>query len=1179
MKNILLALSLLLLPAALMAQESRATLTGIVTDASGAAVPNANIVVSNVETGEETRGTSTGQGAYTIPFLRPGNYTVAVDAPGFKKYSREGITLQVAQVASVNIRMEVGAVTETVQVTAEAPLLDTAKSDRGGVINTQQLHELPINGRNPFLLGAMVAGVNFHGAAIWQRPFDNGAIADWTINGGQARGTEFLMDGAPNNAQMGDNNIAYVPPVDSVAEFRIQTNSYDAQYGHTNGGIINVSTKSGTNDLHGTVYGFYKRAGWAANSFQNNAFARAKTDTVLNNQGFQVAGPVMFPKVFDGRNKLFFMVNYEDWRENWPQVLNGSTPQPEFLTGDFSKLVDPQGRLIRIFDPMTANEGNNFTRTPFQGNIIPANRINPVAVNILKTYPAPNTTAPGQIYGRNNYFNGENFAVDRFYNMLFKFDANFGDRHRMFFRHASNDRTEHRNENGVIDRPGECCQLPFQRINDHVTADWVSTLSSNLIMNIRGSFNAFREKANSFVSQDFDARSLGLPSSLLSQLPVAGHFPRIELRGAFDYPNLGRYPGGNTTNTYAVHPNLTWIVGAHSLKMGYDYRFTQYSRQDLGDVLRLRADRAYTRERWDQDDTLSGHPVASLLLGGINGEVQYRQLGIWGNKYSGIYLQDDWKASRRLTVNLGLRWDINTPPKERYSRQNAIFDPTAVPAYAAGLNTSSLAVQQVRGGLTFVGQNGQDAVAKTDYNNIQPRIGAAYQLTPKIVARGGWGLYFINPNNNWARDVFQGFDQNTAVVNSLDGGRTLIPNTLSNPLPGGVQVPVGSAAGTSTFVGRDVNFFDPNFEVPYVHQFSAGFQFELPHSSMVEISYVGSRTMKLQTEWDGMNEPNAAFRKLCNPFEGGDPNFCNQNVPNPFKGVEAFRGTDRFTADTITRYQAARPFPQYNRIREYGDNSGQIWYNALQVQHNTRFNAGVTMLSSFTWSKQIERWGYTNQPDRITQQSLYVWDRPWRVTFTPQWSLPFGRNRKFLSGSNGLVQRLVGGWDINAFFSWDAGRPWDLPSNVIMVGDPKVQNVDWSAHKVQGASPCVAQYRNTTRTFELQPYAVAAGCTSAVWLHAPDYTFGRIAPSRSGQIRLHSAPNLDMSINKKTMITERFTLQFRAEAFNATNTYYYGRTHFINNPNDTNFGALFPRDATDQNRYPRQIQLGLKLLF
>ena len=288
-------LASLLFCGGLAAQEFRATLTGRVLDSSGATVPNVNVAARNVETNEETTAITGSQGTYTIPLLRPGNYTLTAEAAGFKKYVREGLQLQVGQTAAVNISLEVGQVTESVNVTAEAPLLETTKADRGGVIDTQRIHELPINGRNPFLLGAMIAGVNFHGAAIWQRPFDNGAIADWTINGGQARGTEFLMDGAPNNAQMGGNNIAYVPPVDSVAEFKIQTNSYDSQYGHTNGGIVNVSTKSGTNELHGSVYGFWKRPTWSANLFQNNAYARPRPEITYNLYGFQAGGPVFVP--------------------------------------------------------------------------------------------------------------------------------------------------------------------------------------------------------------------------------------------------------------------------------------------------------------------------------------------------------------------------------------------------------------------------------------------------------------------------------------------------------------------------------------------------------------------------------------------------------------------------------------------------------------------------------------------------------------------------------------------------------------------------------------------------------------------------------------------------------------------------------------------------------------------
>jgi hypothetical protein len=347
----------------------------------------------------------------------------------------------------------------------------------------------------------------------------------------------------------------------------------------------------------------------------------------------------------------------------------------------------------------------------------------------------------------------------------------------------------------------------------------------------------------------------------------------------------------------------------------------------------------------------------------------------------------------------------------------------------------------------------------------------------------------------------------------------------------------------------------------------------------VEVSYVGSRTRDLQTEWDGVNEPSAAFRARCNPFEGGDPNVCNATVTNPFRGIEAFRGTNLFTANTISTYQANRPFPQFGRIRMRGDNSGRIWFNSLQVQHQTRFRGDLNVLSTFTWSKQIEQWGYVDQINRIPQRSPYVWDRPWRVTFAANYGLPFGSGKRFGRATNAVVDRIISGWELNGFFSWDAGRPWDLPSNMMLLSDPKADIDQWVAHRVVGASPCVAQYRNATRTFELQPYATAAGCTSPVWLHAPNFTIGRITPFRSGQIRLHSAPNLDVSVNKRTRITERFTLQFRGEFFNVTNTFYWGRNHFINDPNNQNFGAYFPRDATDQNRYPRQVQLALKLLF
>ena len=459
----------LLFSALVAAQEFRATITGRVMDGTGAGVPGAVVQVRNVETNQATSLKTDARGDYTAPFLRPGTYTVRVEAAGFKTSTRDGILLNVGQRAEVNHTLEIGALNEQITVTAETPMLETTSADRGGVIDNQQVAELPLNARNPFMLSMLVAGVNYNGNIIYQRPFDNGAIADWSINGSRNRQNEFLLDGAPNNAQAGGNNIAYVPPVDAVQEFKIQTNSYDAQYGKTAGGIVNVSLKSGTNQFHGSVYEFARRNAWDANSFQNNAKGAPREGHFLDQYGFSASGPLMFPKLYDGRNRSFFLITYEGYREGTPQPLTLSVPSMEMRDGDFSKLTDPQGRPIIIYDPFTGRDVKGaWVRDAFPGNRIPANRINGIARNVAKYYPQPNTTTAGVGYAQQNFFvpGGDAVATDDFYNMVFKFDQNFGDRHKVFFRGAFNDRTETRSFNGIQSGPGQDGQYPLKRIND-----------------------------------------------------------------------------------------------------------------------------------------------------------------------------------------------------------------------------------------------------------------------------------------------------------------------------------------------------------------------------------------------------------------------------------------------------------------------------------------------------------------------------------------------------------------------------------------------------------------------------------------------------------------------------------------------------------------------------------------
>jgi hypothetical protein len=400
------------------AQDFRSTISGRIFDGSGAGVPNARVQAVGAATGETSQVTADSSGNYTLPLLRPGVYTLTVTAQGFRQHSRENITLQVGQIAGIDVTLEVGAVTETVNVEATAALLETQSASRVGVITTTQVASLPLNSRNPFMLGAMMSGVTFRGAAIWQRPFDNGAIAEWSVNGGRQSNNEFLMDGAPNNGQAGGNNIAYVPIVDAVQEFSIQQNSYDAQYGKTGGGVFNVVLKSGTNDHHFTAWEFMRRVWLDANTFQNNSIGAERPAHLLDQYGFQFDGPVYFPKLLkkDGKVRLFYLGSFENYRELWPQFLRSSFPEAEMRNGDFSKVVLGNGQPVTIYDPIASSLAANGDpiRSPFPGNMIPASRISPVAKAVTGFMPMPNAKTPGQRYSTQNLLNPEYPAKDNF---------------------------------------------------------------------------------------------------------------------------------------------------------------------------------------------------------------------------------------------------------------------------------------------------------------------------------------------------------------------------------------------------------------------------------------------------------------------------------------------------------------------------------------------------------------------------------------------------------------------------------------------------------------------------------------------------------------------------------------------------------------------------------------------
>ncbi|MBI1899352.1 MAG: TonB-dependent receptor [Acidobacteria bacterium] len=1186
-------LLLVLMAAVASAQEFRATISGHVLDASGAGVPNAKIEAVHVATNETASATSDAAGAYSIPFLRPGVYKLTATAQGFKQYVRENLTIEVGRLVGVNIPLELGQVTESINVTAEAAILETQTASRVGVVTTKQVSELPLNTRNPFMLGAMMSGVTFRGAAIWQRPFDNGAIAQWSVNGGRESNNEFLMDGAPNNGQAGTNNIAYVPIVDAVQEFSVQQNSYDAQYGKTGGGVFNVVLKSGTNDFHATGWEFMRRKPLDANTFQNNSIGAERPAHSLDQWGFQFEGPLVIPKLVrkDGPIKGFFLGSFEGYHELWPQFLRNSFPEPEMREGDFSKLTAANGQPVTIYNPFTTRFAANGDpiREPFPGNRIPASMISPVARAVTKYMPVPNAKTSGVRYATQNLLNPEYPAVDNFYNLILKFDFNIGDKHRAFFRHASNDRTENRCTNGICSGPGMAGQQPFQRINDAYVLDWIDTLSPSLVLNVRASHNRFIEKGFGRDNAGFDLTSLGLPASLINQLPGPTYFGRWDLNG---YASLGRYQSINITNNYGLMGNVTKISGPHTLKFGVDLRRIHYIQQNSGNILRFLGETRWTQRLYNQSEPTAGDGYASFLIGGVTGSSNYPLYPFNRWWYFAPYFQDDWKVSRNLTLNLGLRWDYNGPPDEKYDRTDRGFNAALASPLARQIPADMLAaypqLRDLKGGLQFAGVDGNPSIiSKRDLNNWQPRIGAAYQISSRLVMRGGYGLYYMNPNNNYLQ--FAGFSNSTPLIASLDGARTLVSGgLLSNPFPNGINLPIGSSQGPLTFVGRNFTWFNENFHTPYVHQFSYGFQFQLSTNGTIDFSYVGSRTAGANSQRD-FNIPNLDFRKQCNLQEGGSPIFCNQQITNPFRGIEAFQGTSMYTAARISRYQLARPFPQFSgNLLEQGRNDSNIWYNSLQINYNHRMGRDLTLLANYTLSKMVERWGFNDPHADVQQQGLYYNDRPHFFKFSAVWDLPFGRGKRIGGDAAGLVNKLISGWTFSTYTQISAGEPNNLPGNVIMLKDPRTVGgdwdgtVDWKAHQVRGWNPCVLRQFDDG-SIRPQQFSINRGCgtdpANYAWLMTAGYA-PRYTPYRSGQIRKQSLFNTDMALAKMTQITERLRFQFRAEAFNATNYYFFGRdSNFNTNPNDPNFGTLFPSQAWIGNGYPRQIQLGFKVFW
>jgi hypothetical protein len=1081
------------------AQEFRATITGRVTDASGAVIAGAKVNVTNQATNQTASTVSDTAGLYTVPLLQPGTYTVGVTATGFKTYSRANIALNTGDRTGVDVQMEVGEVQQTVTVSAETPTLETQTATMGFVVNTTDVTEIPLNGRNPYMLATLSPSVNYMGSQQFQRPFDNGAIAEWSINGGLSSKNEFLLDGAPNNAQAGGDNLAWVTPVDSVSQFKVQTTTYDAEYGKTAGGIVNLTTKSGTDQYHGTIYDFIRRTPLDAVPPADAAVGNTSGVPVdfLNQFGFSVGGPVKPARISSWlHGKTFFFINLEKYHQENPQAEVSSVPTMQELglapgeTGvyDFSGLNNPQtdgGTPITIYNPYpfalnaftpaatitTVNGASTVNRPPmlianpfYQGTCpstpsgvpagtfscnttsatiqgIPANIVNPIGLKIASFLPIANQNgvlrSGATRYGSNDYAlsasankflgNGE----DHFHNYIARVDQDFGTKDHVFFRFGTNDRHQHNLPADGVGGVGNAGQIPLIRANYAAAADWTRTISPTLITDLRVSESQYVEVTNNAVDATVTPTAAGFSPSVVGQV---ASLPGFGIYNVTNYSNEGHsIHSGNYTNTFAVAAKVIKVHGAHSFKVGADLRWIQENFVNTGNNFDLSF-----ADNWTQcvfpttgncpviggSASAQGDGLATLLMGlPTSFESDNLISPSYLTRYFAGYFQDDWRVSSKLSLNLGLRWDVHPPVVEghdaltdgwAYGQVNPVntqvqnvfntFSSSQMSAYVSAMQAAGLPTNfpTLTGGIQYVNSAGKNN-DMTDWTGIQPRVGVAYQVNNKLVFRTGWARYIVDPTNDWYQNPPPGYNQTTSFgtttgLQSTTYTAGAVPfgtpcassttagcsgNLLTNPFTifgsGGIPAPTGNSLQTETLLGQSVNFFNPRYHLSWVSEFSAGIQYALPMRSRIEITYVGNRGYKLEAN-NNYNVIPLALRQKCDPLEvlqlnpglaapltsapytsQGPPGICNASVANPFSGLSQFgpAGTGLNTP-TISASQLALPFPEFGNGTESGLNLGKMWYNGLVVNYSVRATSALTLTVAYTWSNTVEQGGYSS---------------------------------------------------------------------------------------------------------------------------------------------------------------------------------------------------------------------------
>jgi hypothetical protein len=1115
------ALALILSAFAVWSQTSTGSIRGTITDPSQAAVPSAKVTATDVDRGVDYSTTTDAAGRYIFPGLPPARYTLTVEAPGFQKTSEAAFSLEVQQQATVNVALSVGTTSTSVEVTGSAPLLNLTSATLGQVIENRLIDTTPNNGRNPLSLVLLAPGI----------VGSTGGVS-FISNGVRNNSAEVLMDGSALTSveqNGGMTDVKYTPTSDVVEEFKIQTNFFSAEYGNTGGTVINMVSKSGTNQLHGVGYYYRRDAALNANNWFSNAHNSPLADSHRDWVGGTMGGPVYLPRIYNGKNRTFFFLDYDYYNQLSATTSTASVPTLQQLTGDFSDTRLANGNLVPIYDPynLTKNASGTTVRNPVPGNMIPLAVQNPITRNFIKYYPAP--TSDGNPFTHaNNWFAqgstpGTNNKLDA------KIDQNISSKQRFSSRYSVNWSTSGvANLTGNISHNGN----PGIARSQNFIMDYTRTQNASTVIALRASILRVKSLRDP-LSTGFDATTLGLPA-YMTQNTGTHVFPQFSAQyrsmGVAGYAIIHQYE-----DLYQYTGSVTKIIGAHTLKTGAEFRkiHENWFQPNLPGGGFTFA-RKQTGLNPLVNSSTQGDGLASAFFGfGSSGTVSIDYPTAQSAGYAGAYLNDDWRATRKLTINVGLRWDADIPRVDRFNRINWLD--LSAPSPIADVPQVKAVFPNLMGLMRFADDNHRTPY-DGDWKNVQPRFGFAYALNNKTSIRAAYGIFYSLSRHTVKGEVGTAFGfTDSSAPWSLDGGITQYA-TFANPWPVGLTFPPGR--NPSAFLGRDAGTPLPYDRNPQYQQWNFSVQREVPGHGVVEINYSASKGTRLYL--GDTNDAIASLNNLSPIYWGMGVDKLESLVPNPFYGVITNPIATNYNQPTIQLNRLLRAYPDYSDVGGYRAerNMGDSSYHSLQLKYEKRFSRGLSVVAHYTFSKMISdsdeagsdvEWAAVsgsvqNLFNLKQERSVSAFHRPQRLVVSFDYQLPIGRNRALGKGMNRFLDGVIGGWELSSIISAQSGAALQVTAANGNMWDGSAQRPDLIGNPCT-SGPVSGRLNNY---FNVNSYS-----------QPDDYVFGS-APRYLSTCRGPAVVNEDATLMKNFNIRERKYVQVRLEAYSVTNTPQWG---------------------------------------